>query len=358
MSKKVAGVEAPTLDCERLAAEFVRVLRGKRSQMGLSKKLGYRSNMVYRWESGESWPTASAFFTRCQRIGLDVRAAFGSMFARTPEWLEKLEPASTRALGEFLEQCRGRTSILEVSAAVQINRYTVSRWLKGTAQPRLPDFFKIVEATSQRLLDLLSHWVDPERLPSARQRWRELERARSLAYEQPWAHAVLRVLQLGAYNARPRGAAWIADRLGLPVQDAENGLHALEAAGQVTRKGRRWVPRAVERLDMGRDAPRSRALKLFWTKVAAERLAADGPGMFGYSLFEVSREDLVKLRGIQLDYVRAMQHVIANSRGTDRVGLYCAQLLDLSPHDNAFTEWQRPEVPPGASGAGPAQNMP
>jgi hypothetical protein len=50
----------------------------------------------------------------------------------------------------------------------------------------------------------------------------------------------------------------------------------------------------------------------------------------------------VKLRGIQLDYVRAMQHVIANSRGTGRVGLYCAQLLDLSAHDNALAEWHAP----------------
>ena len=113
----------------------------------------------------------------------------------------------------------------------------------------------------------------------------------------------------------------------------------------MTRKGMRWVPRLVERLGMGRDA-NARALKLFWTKSAAERLAADAPGLFGYSLFEVSRDDLIELRGLHLDYVRAMQHVITNSRGTDRVGLYCAQLLDLAPYDNALAEWtsNEPEV--------------
>lgn len=42
------------MDWDQLAAELVRALRGKTSQAQLSRRLGYRSNIVQRWESGRS----------------------------------------------------------------------------------------------------------------------------------------------------------------------------------------------------------------------------------------------------------------------------------------------------------------
>ena len=37
---------------EAIAADLVRALRGGRTQAELSRRLGYRSNIVHRWESG------------------------------------------------------------------------------------------------------------------------------------------------------------------------------------------------------------------------------------------------------------------------------------------------------------------
>jgi hypothetical protein len=197
----------------------------------------------------------------------------------------------------------------------------------------------MVQATSRRLLDLLDHWVDVNRLPSARQLWRRLELARELGYEQPWAHAVLRTLQLEAYGkSRRPDSRWIARRLGIDVAEVERGLLTLQAAGQSARQRGRWVPQRVERLDMGRDFERSRRLKRHWTEVALHRLAAGNSGSFGYSLFEVSRSDLQKLRDLQLEHVRAIQHIVSQSRGTECIGLYCAQLLALG-------EGQGPKAP-------------
>jgi hypothetical protein len=175
-------------------------------------------------------------------------------------------------------------------------------------------------------------------LPSVQEAWRKLEQARLLAYEHPWAHAVLRVLQLGAYDEQAsEGPAWIADRLGLELDAVERALHALQATGQVTHRGARWLPATgVERLDTGSDAVRARELKLWWTRVATQRLEKGGSGSFGFSLFEISAEDLVKVRDLHLEYVRALQQIVASSRGTDRIGLYCSQLLDLSQSKNAL----------------------
>ena len=325
------------LDYEAIAADFVRTLRGKRSQMGLSRSLGYRSNIVYRWEAGQCWPTAAVFLDRCQKLGLDIGAALGALFPRGLHWHEQHAAVSPFGLAAFLEGLRGGTPIGELARTAGVNRFTVSRWLKGSAQPRLPDFFRMVEAASRRLLDLLSHWVNPARLPSARSHWQRLERARRLAYEQPWAHAVLRVLQLADYRAAvPRDTRWIADRLGISTAEAERGLSSLQDSGQIVDDHGRWVPQSIERVDTGQDAQRSHNLKLHWTNVAMQRAASGGPGSFGYSLFEVSRADLRKLMALHVEYVRSMQHIVSNSRGTECVALYCAQLFDLAAQDNAL----------------------
>jgi hypothetical protein len=37
-----------------------------------------------------------------------------------------------------------------------------------------------------------------------------------------------------------------------------------------------------------------------------------------------------------------MQHIVANSQGTECIGLYCAQLLDLASRDNALADAAAP----------------
>jgi hypothetical protein len=82
-------------------------------------------------------------------------------------------------------------------------------------------------------------------------------------------------------------------------------------------------------LDTSRDPERARDLKLAWCDSAVNRLRAGQGGHFGYSVFSVSRDDLLKLRDLHLEYLRAMLQVIRNSTSPDRVALYCVQLLDL-----------------------------
>lgn len=56
----------------------------------------------------------------------------------------------------------------------------------------------------------------------------------------------------------------------------------------------------------------------------------------GYSLFAISKRDLRRLRELHLEYVRAMQNVIAESTPGECVGLYNAQLMDLATLHNAL----------------------
>ena len=326
------------MDYERLAAELVIAVRGSRSQGALSRRAGYRSNIVRRWERGACWPTAARFLELCALRKLDVERCYTEYFRRRPGWLDEHDATSRAAVAAFLRELRGKTPILELARVSGFNRYSVSRWLNGSAEPKLPEFLRLIEASSRRLLDFIATLADPSLMPSLARAWAELEQAREAAYSAPWSHAVLRVLELDDAAASSRDTTWIAQKLGIARVEVEASLQMLQRTGQVrSERGRLRVHQVID-VDTSVDPERARALKQVWTRVALDRLEQGAPGLFGYRLFAVSSDGMRRMRELQLEYVRAMQAVLAEPQQNDCVGLYCAQLIDLQTgRDNAFS---------------------
>ena len=154
------------LDFEKIARELLISLRGSRSQTAWSRRLGYRSNVAYAWESGRRWPTAAELLRAAGRSGLDVPAALTQFYGHRPVWLEELAVDSPAAVARLLDDLRGSTPINDLVAASGISRYSISRWLSGHTQPRLPDFLRLIEAASVRLIDLLAVLADPVTMPT------------------------------------------------------------------------------------------------------------------------------------------------------------------------------------------------
>ncbi len=326
-----------------LASELIRGLRGRRSQTALSRRLGYRSNIVHRWEAGNCWPTAARFLSLCTRVGVDLEVSFTRFYGgRRPAWLKDRRLATSQTVVYLLTYMRGRTPIKTVAALAGMNRFAVSRWLRRRAEPRLPEFLALIEAISRRLVDFISVLTDPATLPSLAREAAELTRARELAYASPWSHATLRAMELAEhatldFRDADDEVAWFASVLGIDRASVQHALEALENTGQIQRRrGRRVLHRVLD-VNTGRDLERARQVKATWTAAALERLRAGSAGLFGYSLFAISRADLQRLREVQLEYVREMQSIISQSRAPECVGLYAVQLLDLSvPERNAL----------------------
>ena len=317
---------------ERIAAQLVRALRGRRSCAEHSRRLGYASNIARRWEAGECFPTAAAFLQTHARLHPGVREALGAFMKRAPASVAARDPFTPAAIAALLSDLRGKTPIGGLAARTGLNRYSIGRWLKGTAQPKLPELLCLIEAASLRLLDFVATLVDPGRIPALAGEWHKLRRAREVAYDAPWSHAVLRALELDAYRQVRAGAAsaLLARQLGLPEAEVERGLQALAESGQIRKVRGKWLVERVVAVDTGAEPARARALKHAWTQVASERLGHGVPGNYGYSVFAISRRDLAALQELQLQYIRAMQSLIAESEPAECVALYCTQLLDLS----------------------------
>jgi DNA-binding phage protein len=342
------------IDCDRLSAELLRALRGKRSRPGFSRYLGYRSNVVQRWETRACWPTAADFFAICARLRIDVRAALASFLRSEPHWLAQEQFELATAVPNLLGELSGRARLSDIARTAGYNRYSVGRWLKGTATPKLPELLRVVDASSRRLLDFVAAFVDPASLAGVARAWAKLSLSRELAHRHPMAHAVLRALELDGYPpANECGEAYLARRLGISMEDVEHCFALLAASGQVRQTARGWKARRSGVVDTGADPARSRTLRLGWAKTAIQRLEGGAPGYSGYALFAISKHDLRRLREIQLAYARELQAVIAASSSSECVGLYSVQLLDLGVAEDNALALSPPVMPPLARPRGP-----
>jgi len=318
------------MNYESLSSELLRALRGRRSQTAFSKRLGYRSNVAYAWESGRAWPTALDFFGILERSGRKLESALAAFFRLPAGASVKADLHSARGIAGFLDDLRGRTAVIDLARATQRSRFAVARWLKGEAEPRLPDFLRLVECASLRLLDFLACFIDPSTLPSVAKRWRELEIARRAAYEMPWSHAVLRVIELPAYRKlRAHAPGFIAQRLSISLEEEGRCVALLLETGQLEKKGKRLIPGAALTVDTRGDAARSRQAKAFWTRVALDRIEAGADGTFSYNLFSVSRVDLERIRELHRAYFRELRRIVAESEPAECIALANLHLLEL-----------------------------
>jgi DNA-binding transcriptional regulator YiaG len=307
---------------EAVTRELVVALRGARSQTALSRRLGYRTNVVYLWESGRRAPTGAAFLWLAHKVGVDVRGVLRGFASDDPG----LEPWRPDALAAWLDRLRGRRSVADLARTLGRDRHAVRRWLGGETEPRLPELLELVEVCTTRGLDLVAEFADPAGLDSVAEPWRQLEAARRSARELPWTPAVLLALELGAYRAlTAHEDGWIARRLALSVDDERACLDALAGAGQIRWDGARWEPVSVQAVDT-RTPERRSDTKRFWAGVARDRL---GSGLSSWNLFSVSEDDLARIQELQRQHYRAIRAIAVASPAAERLVLANQQLVAL-----------------------------
>jgi transcriptional regulator with XRE-family HTH domain len=314
------------MDHEDLSRELVRTLRGKHSQPWLCRRLGLRSNLVYRWEAGRAFPSAQQFFRICRvthaRGSLELDRFLGSPFAGDLE--------TKAGVVALLTMLAGTMKVQQLAATVGRSRFIVSRWLAGSTQIRLPDLLHFIEATTRRLLDFCAVYVDPSTIERASRDWRRLQATRTAAYEVPWSHGVLRALELADY-ARVAGSseAWLSRRLGIPREEIVRALSLLCQSGQVGRRGGRYVIKHSELIDTGVDRERRQGLRSFWTRVALERLEQGAAGIHAFNLFSIAERDIPELHALHAEFFEKLRSLVARSSPAERVLLYSAQMLRI-----------------------------
>lgn len=327
-----------TRDYEQLSVELIRAWRSKRSLAAFSRRLGSSGGMVHNWEAKRRWPTAARALQCAEKVGVDTGRALEHFYGRKPSWIDEVPPTSPEGVVRFLGDWAGQTSVNTIAEKAGCSRHAVGRWLRGAAEPRLPDFLRLVDTCSLRLLDYLASLASPAQMPSVAVEWRQLQTARALAYEAPWTHAVLRAIELDAYASLPQhDETAIARELGITDAQVRICLQLLLSAGEVTFDGHHYRPAGVAAVDTRSDPSANLRLKTWWLQVASERMNTGAEGQFSFNLFSVSRHDFERIRELQVRYFRELRQIVASSTPSEVVAVANMQLLTLKTRSKSAT---------------------
>lgn len=311
---------------EQAARQLLRAMRGARSQVQLSRRLGYRTNVLADWEGGYRAPDAVETLRVAHVVGIDVAGALHRFHAQSaPVYVPGRE-----GLTAWLQAVRGSTTITDLVARTGASRHQLGRWLRGGAVPRLPDFLRLVDALTGRAPQLVAGLVPIEEVPALLPRWQASELGRTLAWQEPWVVAMFAFLEPGLPAAD--AAQVLARRFGHPVADVERRLSLLEQAGLVENVGGSWQVAQAPSMDV--PSGEQQAFRKFWFDRANERV--DRPGdLCAFNVFGVSRADLQRAQAIQRAAFREIRSLAAASAPVETVGLVVMQVCDLTPDADA-----------------------
>ena len=320
----------PSPPTEKLTAELVAALRGRRSARQLSERLGYRSNVVWEWETGRRKPTATDAMRLAVRCGVDVKASWIGFDGSLRAALEPLDPGSPEHVSTAMRLLAGEMPVATLAREMQCSRFTVSRWMTGRTMPRCDELLAWIHVTTGRLYDFLQGFVPPSELPSAAGPWSQLEVERSFFVDHPEWGALLPLLETRAYAALPRHrSGWIAARLGWTRDEERAALDLCERAGLVVFEGDRYRPTGQVRVDVRRDRAAVKKLQRHWSAEAARRAGTSDEDVCTCYVFPMSERDLTELRERLSRFSEELNERIARTREPERVAMVAVQLVLL-----------------------------
>jgi hypothetical protein len=301
------------------AREVVRAVRGKRSQLALSRRLGYRGNPVTDWEAGRSHPDTVEVLEAARSARLPVDASFERFHPAPPPRLD----LGARGLAQWLHAVRGSTTLAVLSERLGCSRYAVRRWFSAEAQIKLPDFLHLLDVMTDRVQDWVAELVSIESVPTLKGRFARVQLAKVVAFELPWSEAILRVLETTRYREHPSAgssqmAAWLGLDSGI-IRDADGGYQVVGTLSVDTRVS----PDGLRRL------------RQHWLGVLLQRSQAPhAEDWSAYNVMSVSAADLAFIRERLQSVYREIRSRVAASEPAEEVALVMLQVAHWLPPDD------------------------
>ncbi len=322
---------------ELAARELLRAVRGRRSQVALARRLGYRSNPITDWERGARHPSASEVLRAATRCGLPVEQAFARWVPLPPPPYvdpkgtepkrEDARRGGTWQLGPWMDALRGEMPIGELARRLGRSRYSVGRWLAGRTQPLMYEFLELLDAITGRSHDWVAELVPIEQVPSLLPAYKRARAARTIAFEQPWTEAILRVLETTRYRENPEVAhATLAAWLGISEATFDAALTGLTEAGVIELRDGRYEVITQLSVDTRAGDGSLRHLQRHWLSVALERAAAEQNDWFAYNVISCSEADLQRIEDCLRRAYLESRAIVAASEPSERAALVLMQL--------------------------------
>lgn len=213
------------LDFAVLKVQILKAMRGTRSQIQISRALGYKHNQVYRWESNRTKITWRDFvrFTKICEAPLAEALEKLLLFTGTPYRYDKL-----------ILQLAGNTNRAALASQLGCSAYMLSRWMNRRTEPSLENILKMIQVCSNALFETLDVVVGCDLIPLIKEESRLRRLERQLYFENPAAAAVVRCLELEEYSRQHvHEEGYVAKKLGISLADEKFLIHKLKECGAI-----------------------------------------------------------------------------------------------------------------------------
>lgn len=293
------------------AQQLIRALRGHRSQVAFSRRLGYRGNVAAKWEGGHRFPTFGEVLRAAGRTGIDVPAALVRFHEPSATaW----DPQAPDAIAQWLSSLQGRTPQALLAERSGLSRQQVGRLLSGRAKGRLPKVMALIDAMTGRLPDLIGELVPIEQVPALAREAQVRHALARLAFEHPWSPAVQSWLGTRRSVPADQATAQLAAELDLEHAHAEALISALVEAGVAQIVDQTLRPAPAASVEIRATAEDLQRIKSHWASVSADRVERHAEGdLFSFNVFAVSRDDLEQIQEAQRRFYREVRAIVAES---------------------------------------------
>lgn len=314
------------IDFTQLKKELLVAIRGDLSQGQLNKKLKFKSNQIYRWESGQaaiSWPDFCKL-CRAAKRPIDEAARSGLVLLEKPE--------DSRSL---VERMMGSGNQQVLAQKLDVSRSVVSRWLSGRADPTLEDVLRMGFTAGVSITTFLLTLVKLESLPSIQEEVELEQRERELHFKYPWVGGVILILRTPKYREIGKHReGFIAERLGISLDEEQTAIRELVKARAIRMgKDGLYHPRLVSiSLVANRDG--NIRLRRYWTqrclaKLDEPRGPEPKPILWPYLIFNTDKKNYEMIFSKVQKLYEDIREMSGEAPLGDEVYLFNMQLLEL-----------------------------
>ncbi|MCX6116825.1 MAG: helix-turn-helix domain-containing protein [Proteobacteria bacterium] len=318
------------MNYDLLTQQLLKAIRNRRSQAGLSRKLGYSGNQIYRWEAGLrsiAWSDLTSLAKVCK---IDLKAVVHKSIGCTS--------TDPQVVVTFLI---GTTKIPEAASKLQISPQILRRWIRGNSSPSLVQVLQMLDILQGRLIDFLEHMVDCSQIDCLKARLADHRRRLDLNTNLPVANLVTAILETSIYQSHEtHPVGFIAKAIGVSVESETEILSKLARVGAIRNtKGKfKVVPQSMEM--KAKDIATTMRQRLFWTEMAAEYLRNSNElpqkSMFGWSVFSISDDGYSAIQTkFREFYAQVMSIANSDSGQKNNVKIMNLQCLDLEDFSNS-----------------------
>jgi transcriptional regulator with XRE-family HTH domain len=315
------------------AREFVRSIRGERSARGLSAILGFKSDVVSRWESGAREVPAAEALRALAALGMDPWDGLVRFDAFLGKRIAEIPGDEAERLSALLRSLCDHVPTAVLSKALGVSHRSVERLLNGEFRPRLATVLLLIDLSTSRALDFMLALLQERLSPRLREVTEQRRAQQRVSVEFPLAEAVLALLRSVPYERSVGDASlWLASKLLQPPAKMQQTLDALVQRGLASRVGERYVAHATSHVDLRLADPTMETSK-FWARESGRRIDHEPSPHVGFLVYGTSQANARRIYVVLRKAYQDSLEILREPAPSERVMLLSMGFYSLDGAD-------------------------